>query len=115
MLGVARRDIDALRVGNVRLVTGRVDQLPLADASLDGAVANMVLHHTEQPSLMLHEMRRVVRPGGWVAITDEVEHPHEWMRTEQADIWLGFAPQAIAEFFAAAELLCYGYASLGMQ
>lgn len=28
----------------------------------------------------------VDHPGGWVAITDEVEHPYEWMRAEHADI-----------------------------
>jgi ArsR family transcriptional regulator len=115
MLHVARRNLDALTIGNVRLVAGGVDQLPLPDASVDGAVANMVLHHAENPSLMLREMRRVVRPGGWVAITDEMEHPYEWMRTEQADIWLGFTPQAVAEFFTDAQLQRYGYASLGMQ
>jgi ubiquinone/menaquinone biosynthesis C-methylase UbiE len=64
---------------------------------------------------MLTEMARVTRPGGSVAITDEVEHSHEWMRTEQADNWLGFTDQQIAEFFAEARLVEYGYASVGMQ
>ncbi len=50
-----------------------------------------------------------------MAITDEVEHPYEWMRTEQADIWLGFTEDQIAQFFADARLVEYGYASLGMQ
>ena len=44
------------------------------------------------------EMARVVKPGGWVAITDEVEHPYTWMREEQADIWLGFAERDVARF-----------------
>ena len=50
-----------------------------------------------------------------VAITDEVEHAYEWMRTEQADLWLGFAEQDVADFFARSRLVEYGYASLGMQ
>jgi len=36
---------------------------------------------------MLAEMARVVRPGGVIAIADEIEHHYEWMRTEQADLW----------------------------
>jgi ubiquinone/menaquinone biosynthesis C-methylase UbiE len=115
MLTVARENLDALEIDNVTLVEGALDDLPLADNSVDAAVANMVLHHAPEPTAMLTEMARVVRPGGWVAITDEIEHPYEWMRWEQADIWLGFTDADIATFFADAHLTEYGYASLGMQ
>jgi ArsR family transcriptional regulator len=62
---------------------------------------------------MLAEMARVTRAGGTVAITDCAAHEHEWMRTEQADVWLGFTPEQIQEFFARAGLVEVGYASLG--
>jgi hypothetical protein len=58
---------------------------------------------------------REVGPGGVVAVTDEVEHTYEWMRTEQADLWLGFAQRDVAAFFEQARLVEYGYASLGAQ
>lgn len=115
MLAVARKNLDALKVTNVTLREGELDALPLADGSADIAVANMVLHHAPDPALMLSEMGRVVRPGGMVAITDAVEHPHEWMRIEQADIWLGFTPTQIDTFFTEAHLSERGYVSLGMQ
>ena len=115
MLDVAAGNLTALGVDNVTLVEGSVDALPLADDSVDAAVANMVLHHAPDPNAMLTEMARVVRPGGVVAITDEVEHPYEWMRTEQADLWLGFAAADVERFFAGSRLLDYGYDSLGMQ
>jgi ArsR family transcriptional regulator len=75
----------------------------------------MVLHHAENPAAMLQEMARVTKPGGWVAVTDEVEHPYEWMRTEHADVWLGFREDQVAGFFGAARLERHGYAPLGMQ
>ena len=92
MLDVARDNLAQLGIDNVEIRGADLTQLPLDDHSIDAAVANMVLHHAEDPASMLAEMTRVVRPGGWVAITDAVEHPYEWMRTEQADIWLGFTP-----------------------
>ena len=67
------------------------------------------------PAGMLTEMTRVVRPGGIVAVTDEVEHSYEWMRTEQADLWLGFSGPDVQAFFDRSRLAEYGYASLGMQ
>ena len=115
MLAVAAENIGALAVRNVALAEGDVDALPLADCSVDIAVANMVMHHAPDPAVMVGEMARVVRPRGMVAITDEVEHPYEWMRVEQADIWLGFSPAQVRGFFRQAGLVDYGYASLGMQ
>jgi ubiquinone/menaquinone biosynthesis C-methylase UbiE len=92
MLNVARGNLAQLQIGNVELRRGDLTRLPLDDDSVDAAVANMVLHHAEDPAGMVTEMARVVRPGGRVAITDAIEHRYDWMRTEQADIWLGFTP-----------------------
>ncbi len=115
MLAVARRNLDGLGITNVAIREGELDALPLDDDSVDAAVANMVLHHALEPAHMLGEMARVVRPGGMVAITDAVEHPYEWMRSEQADVWLGFSPTSIDTFFADVHLAERGYVSLGMQ
>jgi hypothetical protein len=60
-------------------------------------------------------MARVTRRGGWVDITDAVEHPYEWMREEHADVWLGFAEDQVARFFTDARLVRHGYRPLGMQ
>jgi ubiquinone/menaquinone biosynthesis C-methylase UbiE len=116
MLEAARENLRALGASNVELAAGEVERLPLEDGSVDAAFANMVLHHAEHPIAMLLEMARVVRPGGTVAITDEVEHPYAWMREEHADIWLGFGRRQVEHFFAVAGLSeGYGYEPLGMQ
>jgi ubiquinone/menaquinone biosynthesis C-methylase UbiE len=115
MLEVARENLRRLGIDNVELHEADLGGLPLADGSVDAAVANMVLHHAEDPGAMVAEMARVTRPGGWVAITDEVEHPYEWMRTEHADVWLGFSESQVEGFFADVRLEHYGYAPLGMQ
>jgi ArsR family transcriptional regulator len=115
MLQVARANLDRLGIDNVQLTEADVAALPLADDTVDATVANMVLHHATDPAAMIAEMARVTRPGGWVAITDEVEHPYEWMRTEHADVWLGFSSDQIEGFFGNARLEHYGYAPLGTQ
>ena len=115
MLAVAGENLNRLGVDNVELREADLATLPLADDSVDAAVANMVLHHAQDPAAMLAEMARVTRPGGWVGITDEVEHPYEWMRTEHADVWLGFTEAQIGGFFGDARLTHYGYGPLGMQ
>lgn len=115
MLAVARKNLAELGVKNVELLEGDVATLPLKDGSVDAAFANMVLHHAEDPAAMLREMARVVRPGGTVAITDEVAHPYAWMREEHADVWLGFTREQTDSFFRGAGLENLGHESLGMQ
>jgi ubiquinone/menaquinone biosynthesis C-methylase UbiE len=115
MLEVARKNLGELGLVNVELVEGDVGALPIESGSVDAVFANMVLHHAEVPTSMLREMARVAKPGGVVAVVDEVEHPYEWMRKEHADIWLGFTPEQVEVFFREARLADYGYESLGMQ
>jgi ubiquinone/menaquinone biosynthesis C-methylase UbiE len=115
ILEVARANLAQLAITNIELREADIASIPLDDDTVDAAVANMVLHHAEDPAATLTEMTRVTKPGGWVAVTDEVEHTHEWMRTEHADIWLGFSADQIAGFFGAARLEHYGYTPLGMQ
>lgn len=115
MLEVARDNLSSLGAENVELVEAEISGIPMPDSELDAAFANMVLHHAYDPSAMLAEMARVVKPGGTVAITEEVEHPYEWMREEHADVWLGFSEDQVELFFAEAGLVAYGYESLGMQ
>ena len=115
MLEVARENLWALGASNVELVLGEATLLPLEEGLVDAAFANMVLHHAEDPTAMLREMARVVRPGGMVAITDEVAHPYAWMREEHADVWLGFEQGQLERYFVAAVLEDYGYELLGMQ
>jgi ubiquinone/menaquinone biosynthesis C-methylase UbiE len=115
MLEVARENLRALGASNVDLVVGEASRLPLEDGAVDAAFANMVLHHAEDPEAMLREMARIVRPGGTVAITDEVAHPYAWMREEHVDVWLGFERGQVGRYFAALGLEDYRYELLGVQ
>jgi ubiquinone/menaquinone biosynthesis C-methylase UbiE len=62
-----RRVADLARV-EVRV--GDAHALPLPDGSVDRARADRVLQHLAQPAQAVSELRRVVRPGGLVALAE---------------------------------------------
>ncbi len=92
MLEVARQRVAADGLDNVALSGGGLSQLPMADASVDLAVAMLVLHHVPEPRDALLELSRVVRPGGRVLIVEQTAHENESFRERMQDRWWGFEP-----------------------
>jgi len=103
MLEQARRNLAAL--ANIVYLPADGSALPLPDASVDVALANMYLHHCPDPAAAIREMARVLRPGGRLVITDLDRHAHEWMRAEMADVWLGFERAQVKAWLRAAGLV----------
>ncbi|HEX8145154.1 MAG TPA: methyltransferase domain-containing protein [Pyrinomonadaceae bacterium] len=60
------------RPSGVHLVQTSAERLPFADASFDAAVATLVLCSVASPRQALMELRRVVKPGGTVALLEHV-------------------------------------------
>jgi ubiquinone/menaquinone biosynthesis C-methylase UbiE len=83
---------------------GDTASLPLQTGETDAVVANMVLHHAEDPPAAIREMARALKPGGTLVITDADTHTHEWLRVEQHDRWLGFDRADVSRWFAEAGL-----------
>jgi len=102
MLEVARRNLAPF--SNVELRQAPGDRLPLPDNTLDGAFANMYLHHAPDPAQAIREMARVLKVGGVLCLTDLDTHTHEWQREQMADLWLGFERAAIHHWLEAAGL-----------
>jgi ubiquinone/menaquinone biosynthesis C-methylase UbiE len=61
------------------LVVGDAQALPLADAVCDRAACNHVLYHVPDQTLAMHELRRIVRPGGRVVIATNGARNNERM------------------------------------
>jgi SAM-dependent methyltransferase len=62
-------ELASRRVPGAAFRHGVLPELPFPDDTFDAAVANFVLNHVGEPAAALAGMRRVVRPGGRVAVT----------------------------------------------
>ena len=54
----------------IRFETGNTGSLALADASFDAIVAHTLLSHVDEPVALLAEARRLLQPGGTIAVFD---------------------------------------------
>jgi ubiquinone/menaquinone biosynthesis C-methylase UbiE len=72
-------------IADCDIVQCRVDALPFPDSSFDGAVANHMLYHVDQPEVAIQELHRVLRSGGWIsASTNGQGHMAELRDTAHA-------------------------------
>ncbi len=113
MVDKARSDAAAAMVENVRFDLGDATALDLADDSFDGAITRFSLHHIPAPVRVLEEMRRVVRPGGWVVasdfVTDDDGEAAAWQeqieRLRDPSHWALLTPSRIEALAARAGLV----------
>jgi RNA polymerase sigma factor (sigma-70 family) len=74
---------------HVSFKEGMTEELPLATGSVDVAMCHMLLHHVVSPRTVLDELRRVVRPGGYVLIIDAHAHKMHWTPEAFGDLHYG--------------------------
>jgi SAM-dependent methyltransferase len=94
---------DAAAVDNVSFEVGDATVLDLPDDSFDGAITRFSLHHIPAPVRVLEEMRRVVRPGGYLVsdfVTDDDGASAAWQeqieRLRDPSHWALLTPSRIA-------------------
>ena len=78
---------------------GQAQNLPIPDATVDYAFANMCLHHVESPPKAIEEMVRILKPASKLVITDLDEHEFDFLREEHHDRWMGFKRADIVDWF----------------
>ena len=77
--------IEAKRAAMRNLVFMHADAaaLPFVDGSFDVVVSRFALHHFEDPAVQIAEMKRVLRPGGRLAVADLICDPDPEIATAQ--------------------------------
>jgi ubiquinone/menaquinone biosynthesis C-methylase UbiE len=98
MLELARRNAAEAGVTNVEFLKGYLEQLPLADQTVDVVISNCVINLSADKPKVLAEAARVLKPGGRFAVSDVIADPDmdEATKTDM-QAWTGCIAGALTE------------------
>ena len=104
MLALARSRLSGEQFAHCAVRQADMYRLPLANASFDTVVLQMVLHYAEDPAGVVAEAVRVLRPGGRLIAIDLAAHDRTDLAGKLAHRWPGFSDAAMRDLLAAAGL-----------
>jgi SAM-dependent methyltransferase len=98
MLELARRNAAEAGLENVEFIKGYIEELPLADESVDVVLSNCVINLSGDKQRVLAQAARVLRPGGRFAVSDVIADP-DMDDATKADMvaWTGCVAGALTE------------------
>jgi arsenite methyltransferase len=98
MLAAARANAAEAGVHNAEFLKGYIEDMPLADASVDVVISNCVINLSADKAKVVGEAARVLRPGGRFAVSDVIADPDmdEATRADMA-AWTGCIAGALTE------------------
>jgi len=70
MIEVAREAISNASVENAQCLTGSLELIPLADATVDVVISNCAINHAPEKDLVFAEIYRVLTRGGRFVVSD---------------------------------------------
>jgi SAM-dependent methyltransferase len=98
MLELARLNQREAGIENVEFLEGRIESIPLPDASVDVIISNCVINLSGDKRRVLAESFRVLRPGGRFAVSDIVVRGEVPAAVRASmELWVGCIAGALEE------------------
>ncbi|NLG87894.1 MAG: methyltransferase domain-containing protein [Clostridiaceae bacterium] len=98
MLNELERKAKSQGITNILTFECDVNEVPLRSASVDLVCASMILHHIEDPSALIEEFHRVLRPEGILFIADFLPYDDEAFKNNMHDFHMGLEPAVLEKW-----------------
>ncbi|MEN8245945.1 MAG: methyltransferase domain-containing protein [Thermodesulfobacteriota bacterium] len=97
-----RRNAAAIESGRIELKHGDVSSLPYDNDAFDKVFAVQVLYFWEEPLVILSELKRVLKPGGKIALSILDKKDLERKQITQTGVFNLYSVEEIVELFSQA-------------
>ncbi|HEX5165692.1 MAG TPA: arsenite methyltransferase, partial [Thermomicrobiales bacterium] len=116
MLELAERNKQAAGIDNVRFLKGEIEAIPLPEAAVDVIISNCVINLAADKDVVLADAFRVLRPGGWFAVSDVVVQGDltDELRSSM-DAWAGCVAGALEEHDYLRRLTAAGFVDASIE
>lgn len=104
MINISKKTITSKDLSNVELLHGDTGLALEKKIVADCITLNMVLHHTPDPAAVFNDISRLLTEKGVLIVTELCGHDQTWAHKSCGDLWLGFEPDDLRNWAAAAEL-----------
>jgi arsenite methyltransferase len=116
MLQLAERNKAEAGIENATFIKGTIEDIPLAEASVDVVISNCVINLSTDKDAVLAEAFRVLRPGGSFAVSDIVVlRPLGPQWSSVMALWTGCITGALLDVDYLAKLTAAGFAEASLQ
>jgi len=116
MLALANENKRKAGLDNVKFLKGEIENLPLAENSVDVVISNCVINLSADKGKVLKEAFRVLKPGGRLAVSDVVTRGVIPPVIRQSVLlWVGCVAGALAEVDYHAKLREAGFEQIDIE
>jgi len=116
MLALAEENKRKSGLTNVEFLRGEIENIPLADNSVDVIISNCVINLSGDKDRVLTEAFRVLKPGGRFAVSDVVVRGHVPDAIKKnMELWVGCVAGALSDDEYVAKLAGAGFEHVGIE